>query len=88
MTPAAMAACIQILSVASLEDGRAEITTSMFLNAAVRSDSDNRSTLTDLAALGADFLESLRPTAVTVKPAVLRAVRILDPRVPVAWSLC
>ncbi len=88
LTPAAMAACIQILSVASLGDGRAEITTSIFLKAEVRSDSDEKSTLTDLVVVGAGFLESLRPTAVTVKPAVLRAVKMLDPTVPVACSLC
>ena len=43
-----------------------------------------RSTLMLFAAPSGVFLESFRWIAVTVKPALLRAARILDPRLPVA----
>jgi hypothetical protein len=86
-TPAAIAAFIQILSLAKRGFGRAETTTSWFLNAAVRADSLVRSTLILLAAPWAMFLESARWMAVTVKPALFKAVRILDPRFPVACGV-
>lgn len=54
----------------------------------MRSDGDEKLTAIDLEAEGADFVESLRPMAVTVNPAVLRAVRILEPRLPVAYESC
>jgi hypothetical protein len=40
--------------------------------------------LMDLEAVGAELVESARWIAVTVKPAVFKAARILDPRLPVA----
>jgi hypothetical protein len=47
-----------------------------------------RSTLRDLEAVGAELVESARWIAVTVKPAVFRAARILEPRLPVAYCVC
>lgn len=85
LTPAEMAAFIQILSVARRGYGMAETTTSWPLNAEVRSSSLLRSTLRLFAAPLGIFVESFLWTAVTVKPALLRAMRILDPRLPVAW---
>ncbi len=87
-TPAVMAACIHILSDERRGFGRAETTTSISLKAEMRSDGDEKLTAIDLEAEGADFVESLRPMAVTVNPAVLRAVRILEPRLPVAYESC
>jgi len=63
----------------------AETTTSWPLNAEVRSGSLLRSTLRLFAALLGTFVEFFLWTAVTVKPALLRAMRILEPRLPVAW---
>jgi len=74
------------LSVARRGYGKAETTTSWPLKAAVRSDWLAKSTLMLLAAPMGVFVESFLWMAVTVKPALLRAVRSLDPRLPVAWK--
>ena len=59
--------------------------TSWPFNADVRSSCDDRLTLIDLADSGTLFGESARWIAVTLKPAAVNAVKILDPRFPVAW---
>lgn len=59
-TPAAMAACIQIFSVARRGVGTDEITTSMPEKALVRADSEDRSTLMDFENDGTVLVESVR----------------------------
>ena len=84
-TPAVMAASIQIFSVERRGFGTAETTTSWFRKAEVRAEREERSTFRDLEAVGAELVESARWIAVTVKPAVFKAARILEPRLPVAY---